>query len=70
MEGWLRERPEVATLYNLISFQMGSYLFVAVKARMAERDSAARLIDQVNAVLAAIDRCFREQDTWQGKNIP
>ena len=33
---------------------MGAYLFVAVKARMAERESAKRLIDQVNAVQDAL----------------
>ena len=54
MEQWLRTRPEVAELYNLITFQMGAYLFVAVKARLAERESAKVLIDQVNAVQDAL----------------
>lgn len=54
MNAWLKARPEVAELYNVISFQMGSYLFVAVKARMAERASAKVLIDQVNAVQDAL----------------
>jgi cation diffusion facilitator family transporter len=54
MEAWLKVRPEIAELYNVISFQMGTYLFVAVKARMAERESAKVLIDQVNAVQDAL----------------
>lgn len=54
MEAWLKTRPEIAELYNMISFQMGSYLFVAVKARMAEGESAKILIDQVNAVQDAL----------------
>lgn len=54
METWVTARPEVAELYSLITFQMGSYLFVAVKARMAERESAKVLIDQVNAVQDAL----------------
>lgn len=54
METWLRARPEIGALYSMISFQMGAYLFVAVKARMAERESAKRLIDQVNAVQDAL----------------
>lgn len=54
MNAWLKARPEVAELYNVISFQMGSYLFVAVKARMAERASVKGLIDQVNAVQDAL----------------
>ncbi|WP_205231110.1 cation diffusion facilitator family transporter [Azospira oryzae] len=58
MEQWLRQRPEVETLYNLISFQMGSYLFVAVKARMAEQQSASGLIDQINAVQDALKASF------------
>lgn len=58
MEAWLRGRPEIATLYNLISFQMGSYLFVAVKAQMVERASAPRLIDQVNSVQDALKMAF------------
>jgi cation diffusion facilitator family transporter len=54
MEAWLKARPEITELYNMISFQMGSYLFVAVKARMTERESAKILIDQVNAVQDAL----------------
>jgi alpha/beta superfamily hydrolase len=50
IEGWLTERPEIAQLYNLITFQMGSYLFVAVKARMRETQSASRLVAEINAV--------------------
>lgn len=58
MEAWLKARPEIAELYNTISFQMGSYLFVAVKARMSERDSAKILIDQINAVQDALKTEF------------
>ncbi|HET7776862.1 MAG TPA: cation diffusion facilitator family transporter [Azospira sp.] len=60
MEAWLQARPEVGVLYNLISFQMGSYLFVAVKARMAEQHSAAGLIDQINAVQDGLKAAFPE----------
>lgn len=60
MEQWLQQRPEVDRLYNLISFQMGSYLFVAVKARMAEKASAAGLIGQVNTVQDALKAAFPE----------
>lgn len=55
---WLAARPEVAETYNLITYQMGSYLFVAVKARMAEENDAGRLIDQVNAVQDALKSAF------------
>ena len=58
MEAWLKTRSEIAELYNVISFQMGTYLFVAVKARMAESESAKVLIDQVNAVQDALKAEF------------
>lgn len=47
---WLKARPEIAQLYNLITFQMGSYLFVAVKARMREAENASRLVAEINSV--------------------
>ena len=58
MDRWLCSRPEIAELYNVISFQMGAYLFVAVKARMSEDVSAKGLIDQVNAVQDALKAEF------------
>jgi cation diffusion facilitator family transporter len=60
MTTWLRARPEVAELYNLITFQMGSYLFASVKARMHEENSAAGLIDQINATQDALKQSFPE----------
>lgn len=58
IENWLTTRAEVAQLYNLITFQMGSYLFVAVKARMRESESASRLVDEINAVQDALKESF------------
>ncbi len=55
---WLRQRAEVAELYNLITLQMGSYLFVAVKARMAEEVSASTLVDAINTVQDALKARF------------
>jgi divalent metal cation (Fe/Co/Zn/Cd) transporter len=60
LEQWLGDRPEIAELYNLITFQMGSYIFVAVKARMAETESAALLVDAVNEVQDALKATFTE----------
>jgi len=57
---WLGARPEIAEIYNLITYQMGSYILVAVKARMAEAESAARLIEAVNAVQDALKPVFPE----------
>jgi len=60
MAEWLRARPEIAELYNLITFQMGSYVFVAVKARMAEGDSAPAMIDGINRVQDELKERFEE----------
>lgn len=60
LEKWLAARQEIAELYNVITFQMGSYIFVAVKARMAEGESAKHLVDAVNAVQDALKASFEE----------
>lgn len=60
MAEWLSARPEIAELYNLITFQMGSYVFVAVKARMAEADSAPAMIDGINRVQDELKERFEE----------
>jgi cation diffusion facilitator family transporter len=60
LEQWLAARPEIAELYNLITFQMGAYIFVAVKARMAEAESAMRLVDAVNGVQDELKASFAE----------
>ncbi len=60
MAEWLSARPEIAELYNLITFQMGSYVFVAVKARMAEADSTPAMIDGINRVQDELKERFEE----------
>ena len=60
MAEWLSARPEIAELYNLITFQMGSYVFVAVKARMAEADSVPAMIDGINRVQDELKERFEE----------
>lgn len=60
LQAWLAGRPEIAEVYNLITFQMGSYIFVAVKARMAEDISAVALIDAVNRVQDELKVRFAE----------
>ena len=63
MAAWLRERPEIADIYNLLTMQFGPDAMVAVKARMVPSGSEAQLIRNINAVEGA----FREQfpsTTW------
>jgi len=58
MQQWLRERPEVAHLYSLLSMQMGSDILVAVKAHMVETGSQTGLIEAINGVEADFRRQF------------
>ncbi len=55
---FLSGRPEVDHVYNLITLQLGSELMIAVKVRMHEDASAARLIADINNVEAAIKERF------------
>jgi len=45
---FLEERPEIDELLNLITFQMGPQIMVAVKARMTKFDSADQMVAQIN----------------------
>lgn len=47
---FLRDRPEVAEVLNLITLQMGPDVMVAVKARMAPTPDNLSLIEAINAV--------------------
>lgn len=60
MTQWLEARPEIAELYGLITFQMGSYVFATIKARMAENESAGRLIQAINQVQDDFKAAFPE----------
>jgi cation diffusion facilitator family transporter len=50
----LEQRPEVEVIFNLITIQLGPRIMVAVKAKMAEADSADQLIDNINTCEAAL----------------
>ncbi len=60
MRAWLAGRSEVAEVYNLMSLQMGSYIFVAVKARLCEVGDAGRLVADVNRVQDEMKAAFPE----------
>jgi cation diffusion facilitator family transporter len=40
--------PEVETLYNLLSLQMGDDVVVAIKAKMVEQESASKMVADIN----------------------
>ena len=56
MKTFLRERPEIDHLYNLLTLQMGADAMVAVKARMHPTGSDVELVIAINTV----ERDFRE----------
>jgi cation diffusion facilitator family transporter len=69
IRAYLQQRPEVAETYNLLTFQLGEGVMLAVKARMHENGSADALIASVNRVEAelraafpAVQWCFFEVD--------
>ncbi|MGO9953458.1 MAG: cation diffusion facilitator family transporter [Dissulfurispiraceae bacterium] len=55
---FLSGRPEVDNVYNLITLQLGSDLMIAVKVRMHEDASAAKLLADINNVEAALKARF------------
>lgn len=58
IRGFIDARPEVATLYHLITLQLGSELMVAVKAQMRERTHAERLITDINVIERDLKQAF------------
>lgn len=57
---FLAGRAEVGQVYRLVTLQLGASLMVAVKAKMAEQRDARALIEQVNALEAAMRAAFPE----------
>lgn len=57
---FLKSRPEVADVLNLITLQMGPDVMVAVKARMTPTGSDRGLIDAINVVEAAMKAQFAD----------
>jgi cation diffusion facilitator family transporter len=57
---FLKSRPEVAEVLNLITLQMGPDVMVAVKAKMEPASSDRGLIDAINAVEAAMKAEFND----------
>jgi cation diffusion facilitator family transporter len=45
---WLEARPEVDQVLNLITFQLGPQIMIAVKAKMKDTNSAEQLINNIN----------------------
>ncbi len=63
MRSFLRERPEVDHLYNLLTLQMGPDVMVAIKAKMRPTGSEDGLIDAINKVEREFHDAF-PMATW------
>ena len=60
MLAFLRSRPEIEKIFNLLTLQMGADVMVAVKAKMAEQQSADQLITAINNCEVAFKQEFPE----------
>jgi hypothetical protein len=60
MLAFLRERPEIGAVLNLITLQMGPDVMVAIKARMQPAGGATQLIAAINGVEADLKARFTD----------
>ncbi len=51
---FLEARPEISTVLNLITLQLGAQIMVAVKAKMAPAENIDQLIDNINRCESAL----------------
>ncbi len=58
IRAFLKDREEIAEIYRLITLQLGSEMMVSVKARLRERESATKLIRDINRVEQALREKF------------
>ncbi len=58
MREFIANRPEVGEVISLITLQLGHDVMVSVHAQMAEDQSALALVQQINAVEAALKQEF------------
>jgi len=56
----LEARPEISRVLNVITVQLGNDAMVSVQAQMRETQSVQALIDQINAIEAAMKARFPE----------
>jgi cation diffusion facilitator family transporter len=60
MREFLEQRPEIETVFNLLTLQLGSDVMVSIKAKMRGEASAVGMIAQINAVERELKRRFPE----------
>jgi len=60
IRAFLKERPEIAKVFRLITLQLGTEIMVTIKARMRERVSVTKLIRDINKVERELRKAFPE----------
>ncbi len=62
IESFLNSRPEIEEVLNLITLQLGPQIMVAVKVKMAQSESIAQLIENINTCEAELKNTIPEVD--------
>ena len=60
MVAFLEARPEIDTVYNVLTLQMGTDVMVAIKAKMAAAPTARAMIEAINIVEADFKAEFKD----------
>lgn len=58
IKSFLEARPEVEQLLNLITFQLGPQIMVAVKAKMKKVDSVEQMVVNINACESSLKQAY------------
>lgn len=57
---FLTNRPEIDSIFNIITLQLGAQIMVAAKARMAHTDTIEQLIKNINVCEKELKKAFPE----------
>jgi cation diffusion facilitator family transporter len=60
MQAFFEQRPEIESVYSLLTLQLGNDVMVSVKAKMRGDDSAVGMIAQINAIERDLKQRFPE----------
>jgi len=55
---FLEERPEITSVLNIITIQLGPQIMVTIKAQMAEENSVEKLIENINNCEKELKKAF------------
>ncbi len=59
----LDERPEVAEVLNVITYQLGEYIMVSIKAKMTDVQTDEELINNINTCEKAL-KSYNQAIKW------